>query len=479
MLEHEGMILWLTGLPAAGKTTVASKLSEVLKMAGAQVYLLDGDVIRALNNNRLGFSREERITHMIQVGNTARMLKECGKICVVALISPYREIRQEIIRQIGAIEIFVDAPLEVCQSRDPKGLYALALSGGIKNFTGIDDPYEAPVAPQVHLQTQQESPEESAQRVLAYLQIRGLVDEQDGFLNQIYRPYPTERVLGRFPWASLLLFKRHGLTGRAAALFLSDCLQFLKLKRYPYKRRILFVAGLPKSGTTWMNKLLCMVPGYCSRTIYDPSRSTMLHDVSPMTFQLLPQYAYSVAKLHTRYTRYNCDTIFNHVDRFVLMYRDLRDMCVSRYFHVLNEETHRHYQLYRSLPKEDAILHSINIVRKEYVKWVADWHEVAQANPDKILTVRYEDLHGDVIGTMRKVLAFYEIPYQAAWLERMAETQLRNPVALKESLAQGETKRRGIIGEWREHFTQEHKDYFKKIAGPLLTQLGYERDNDW
>jgi adenylylsulfate kinase len=479
VLEHDGMILWLTGLPAAGKTTVASNLSEVLKTAGAQVYLLDGDVVRALNNNRLGFSREDRITHMIQVGNTAKMLKDCGKICIVALISPYREIRQEIIRKVGAIEIFVDAPLEVCRNRDPKGLYALAQRGEIKNFTGVDDPYDAPLHPQVHLHTHLESPEESAQHVLAYLQLRGLVDEQDGFLNQIYQPYPTERILGRFPWASLLLFKRHGLSSRAASLFLSDCLQFLKLKRYPYKRRILFVAGLPKSGTTWMNKLLSMVPGYCSRTIYDPSRSTMLHDVSPMTFQLLPQYAYSVAKLHTRYTHYNFNTILNYADRFVLMYRDLRDMCVSRYFHVLNEETQRHYKLYHSLPKEEGILHSINIIRKEYVKWVADWYEVAQANSDKILTVRYEDLHADVSGTMKKVLSFYEIPYQEALLEKMAETQLRKPVALKESLAKGETKRRGIIGEWREHFTQEHKDYFKDFAGPLLIQLGYEQDNEW
>lgn len=377
MLDHGGMILWLTGLPAAGKTTVASKLSEVLKAAGAQPYLLDGDEVRALNNNRLGFTREERITHMIQVGNTARMLKECGKICIVALISPYSEVRQEIIRKVGAIEIFVDAPLEICKSRDPKGLYALAQRGEINHFTGVDDPYEPPAHPQVHLHTHQESAEESAQRVFEYLQLRGLIDDQDSFLNQIYQPYPNERVLARFPWASLLLFKRYGLTGRAAGLFLSDCLQFLKLKRYPYKRRILFVVGLPKSGTTWMNKLLCMVPGYCSRTIYDPSRSMMLHDVSPMTFQLVPQYAYSVMKLHTRHTHYNFATILNYVDRFVLMYRDLRDMCVSRYFHVLNEETHRHYQLYCSIPKDEGILHSINIIRKEYVKWVADWYEVA------------------------------------------------------------------------------------------------------
>lgn len=93
--------------------------------------------------------------------------------------------------------------------------------------------------------------------------------------------------------------------------------------------------------------------------------------------------------------------------------------------------------------------------------------------------MRYEDLHGDVSGIMRKVLSFYEIPYQEALLNKMTETQLRNPAVLKESLAQGESKRRGIVGEWQEHFTQEHKDYFKEIAGPLLVQLGYEQDNDW
>jgi adenylyl-sulfate kinase len=176
------MVLWLTGLPAAGKTTIANLLSERLRAEGARVHVLDGDVIRRINRGQLGFSREDRITHLIRVSDTALSLKEQGIFCIVALIAPYRENREAIIRKTGAIEVFVDASLETCRKRDPKGLYSRALRGEIKNFTGIDDPYEPPLTPDIHLFTERETPEESTRRVLEYLQLEGYLEFQEDCL---------------------------------------------------------------------------------------------------------------------------------------------------------------------------------------------------------------------------------------------------------------------------------------------------------
>lgn len=479
MVKHEGMILWFTGLPAAGKTTVSTGLYQRLKAQGAKVHLLDGDAIREMNCGRLGFTREDRITHMMQVGNMACMLKDHGVLCLIAIISPYREVRTAVIKKIGALEIFVDAPLAVCQSRDPKGLYARALRGEIKNFTGIDDPYEAPEAAGIHLRTDQESPEACVERVAQYLGQLGLVDQQDTYLERQYQAYPMEKLLSYFPFASLMLLRKNGFSEKGLAAFWDDCLQFARLRRYPYKKRIIFVAGLPKSGTTWMQKLLCMNPGYYSRTIYDPSRSILSHDISSMVFDLMPRYAHSVIKLHTRYTPDNFGIIRDYVDKFIVMYRDLRDMCVSRYYHIINEETHRHHQLYKSLPLAEGLLHSINIIRMEYVSWVKDWHDIAKAHSEAILEVRYEDLHADVRGCMGRVLAFFDLPQEEALLDRMAGSQLKKPTALSQSLAHGETQRKGIVGDWRNHFTQDHKDYFKEVAGQVLIDLGYETDLNW
>lgn len=180
MRNNKGIILWFTGLPAAGKTTVATRVYQHLKRRGANVQLLDGDVVRKMNPQPLGFSREERITHVNLVGNAALKLKEEGEVCIVAIIAPYREVRDVVFQRIGAVEIFADAALEVCIARDPKGLYARALKGEILNFTGIGDPYDPPLTPVIHLRTDIESPEESTRRVLEYLLDQGWIDSVEG-----------------------------------------------------------------------------------------------------------------------------------------------------------------------------------------------------------------------------------------------------------------------------------------------------------
>lgn len=170
---QQPMCLWLTGLPAAGKSTIADALEKRLFAAGRHTYLLDGDDVRLGLNQDLGFSEADRIENIRRISEVARLLVDAGLIVIVSFISPYRAQRdraRSLFEPGEFLEIFVDAPLEECERRDPKGLYAKARRGELTNFTGIDSPYESPVSPEVHLQTLFHSPDEcvdSIHRVLA------------------------------------------------------------------------------------------------------------------------------------------------------------------------------------------------------------------------------------------------------------------------------------------------------------------------
>lgn len=154
----QGATVWLTGLSGSGKSTIASALEEALVAAGRAAYRLDGDNIRHGLNADLGFSAEDRAENVRRVGEVARLFADAGVVAIVPVISPYRSDRQQV-RQIHDaadvpyIEVFVDTPLAVCEQRDPKGLYAKARAGEISGFTGIDDPYEEPLAPELRLDT--------------------------------------------------------------------------------------------------------------------------------------------------------------------------------------------------------------------------------------------------------------------------------------------------------------------------------------
>ncbi len=163
-LKHQHpLCLWLTGLPAAGKSTIANALEKRLYAAGRHTYLLDGDEVRLGLNKDLGFSEIDRIENIRRVSEVARLLVDAGLIAIVSFISPYRTQRdhvRSIFKPGEFLEIFVDTPLEECERRDPKGLYAKARRGELKNFTGIDGPYEPPLSPEVHLQTTLQTPAE-------------------------------------------------------------------------------------------------------------------------------------------------------------------------------------------------------------------------------------------------------------------------------------------------------------------------------
>ena len=179
-LKHQRpAIIWFTGLPAAGKSTIANAVEQQLNMSGHHTTMLDGDNVRHGLNRDLGFTEADRVENIRRIGEVAKLMVESGLIVLCSFISPYRTER-EMVRRLVAddefIEVFVDTSIEDCIQRDPKGLYAKAKAGALKNFTGIDAPYEIPVAPEIHLQTRDQSPDELASRVVRTLRERQIVE---------------------------------------------------------------------------------------------------------------------------------------------------------------------------------------------------------------------------------------------------------------------------------------------------------------
>ena len=175
-MTHQGFTLWLTGMSGAGKSTISDRLIARLRDAQAKVELLDGDIVRTNLSQGLGFSREDRDTNIRRIGFVSELLSRNGVIVVVAAISPYRDTREEVKRKIrNFIEVFVECPLDVLAQRDVKGLYKKALSGEVGNFTGISDPYEPPLNPDVVVRSDRETVDESVDRIWRALERKGLV----------------------------------------------------------------------------------------------------------------------------------------------------------------------------------------------------------------------------------------------------------------------------------------------------------------
>jgi adenylyl-sulfate kinase len=172
----DGFTVWLTGLSGAGKTTISQRVADALRERGLTVEVLDGDVVRTNICKGLGFSKADRDENVRRVGWVCHYLSANGRVAVAAFISPYREVRDELRQRIGRfVEVYVECPLETLLERDVKGLYKQALAGQISNFTGVNDPYEPPLEPDVTVHTDRETPEESTARVIVAL-------EQGGYL---------------------------------------------------------------------------------------------------------------------------------------------------------------------------------------------------------------------------------------------------------------------------------------------------------
>jgi adenylylsulfate kinase len=181
LLGQKGVIVWLTGLSASGKSTVACLLEEALHERGRLAYRLDGDNIRMGLNKNLGFSADDRSENIRRIGEVAKLFADAGIIAITAFISPYQKDRDAVRASAAApedfVEVFVKVSLETAEQRDPKGLYKKARAGLIKGFTGIDDPYEPPTNPEIVIESDQTTPDAAAQQILDYL-------DQGGYLTQ-------------------------------------------------------------------------------------------------------------------------------------------------------------------------------------------------------------------------------------------------------------------------------------------------------
>ncbi|MCG6201619.1 adenylyl-sulfate kinase [Psychromonas antarctica] len=171
---HKAAVLWFTGLSGSGKSTVANAVDVMLYQHGVKTYLLDGDNVRHGLNGDLGFSDQARVENIRRIGEVAKLFVDAGLLVSSAFISPFnvdRKMVRDLLKEGEFIEVFIDTPLEICEKRDPKGLYQKARAGEIKNFTGIDSAYEAPINPEIHLQTDGKSAQQCALEVLNYLKL--------------------------------------------------------------------------------------------------------------------------------------------------------------------------------------------------------------------------------------------------------------------------------------------------------------------
>jgi sulfate adenylyltransferase len=178
--HKQGVCVWFTGLSGSGKSTTAEILTVMLLERGRQVTVLDGDVVRTHLSRGLGFSKEDRDINIRRIGYVASEIVRHGGVVLCAAVSPYRATRNDVRNLVGKdrfVEVFVDTPLEVCESRDTKGMYAKARRGEIQAFTGINDPYEPPENPEITLSTVGVTPETNAEQILAYLLVKGFVRE--------------------------------------------------------------------------------------------------------------------------------------------------------------------------------------------------------------------------------------------------------------------------------------------------------------
>ncbi len=177
---HSSIIVWLTGLPASGKTTIARQLEKTLYERGCHTYILDGDNIRHGLNKDLGFSKEERKENIRRIAEVAKLLLDAGIITICAFVSPYKEDREtakRLVEEPEFIEVYVKCSLEVCMQRDPKSMYKKAVLGKIKAFTGVNDPYEEPDNSDIIIETDKMTISESVDRIIRYLEDKGVIEE--------------------------------------------------------------------------------------------------------------------------------------------------------------------------------------------------------------------------------------------------------------------------------------------------------------
>lgn len=247
--------------------------------------------------------------------------------------------------------------------------------------------------------------------------------------------------------------------------------------REPASDQILFIAGMPKSGTTWLAQLLEELPGYGKRPFLDTDRCSERHDVCDEVFESVRAFPGSILKLHTEAKPRNLEVIERQGLRTIVMFRDLRDQCVSNYFHVMADPTHRRHDRYLAMSKDDGLRDTAEITLTEYRDWITGWLPLPESKPERFHAVRYEDLRADPVDVLQRVLAFYDMQVESADCKGIVESVAeRTRFGLRASdLRRGKsTARKGKVGGWREELPEDVSARFTEEAGDLLAEMGYD-----
>lgn len=268
----------------------------------------------------------------------------------------------------------------------------------------------------------------------------------------------------------------------------ADCLSYFGYYNYPH--RIIFLAGMPMSATTWIKNLIARVPGYYSRHMSIPYNIAVRQDIVDSAFNHTPSKGFSLYKTHLNPSKNNLDCIErNMVKKIVVTYRDLRDVVISRYYRLIDFPKSKgdpHFMDYNALGKEKAIDHSIEVVAEDYIPWILGWLDFEKKNNGKCLFIRFEDLRTKTKEEFLKVLSFYSIFLPATKIDEIIEKS-RGRGTVKDNFYRanflpaglGSNFRKGKIGGWKSEMNENQVKKCKDLFGSILIELGYEKDLMW
>ena len=262
-------------------------------------------------------------------------------------------------------------------------------------------------------------------------------------------------------------------------IFLNDLKAFFGIYSYSYK--YIFIAGYPKSGTTWVENFISRIPGYNPRVLFGDADILRRHDLPVDTFSKIPYFGYSAIKTHINPSADNIQILKKEgINKLVVMYRDPRDIIVSNYYHVKSfnpwKITDPEYANYSSLDRDDALMHSTNLILDDFCDWVFGWKDIASSGTLDCLFVSYEDLRKNPLKSFDKILNFYDIPHNSELINSlMAKSNTRRfkgPSGFEPGAKS--THREGKSGSWADELSRCHIDFINKKIGNCLTKLGYK-----
>jgi hypothetical protein len=266
-------------------------------------------------------------------------------------------------------------------------------------------------------------------------------------------------------------------------IFIQRTLATVFLIKMHYPHRLVFIAGLPKSGTTWLENLMGAIPGYRRLVCYDLNNSLFEHKLDPAVLEVLPSRGNFYTKTHVEASIEGVAALRRCGIPTVIMVRDIRDQCVSRFFHVLNDPAHRHHKLYSLGERSDAFSHCVKITIDEYLLWVDDWLKAAEIDHDSFLVVRYEDMYSNPKKEFNRVLTHFDIKLTNetvdSILNAISKSSLEGRNIEERLKTHKNTLRKGGSGDWKNHLSAEDIESFKLKANHQLIKLGYESDADW